>query len=52
MVSRGNCGSGASFDRGGEAITFSYDECSLEWTVDLRASRYPLPTAAPASAAC
>ena len=47
MVSSGpqGCGDGASFDKGGEMITFSYSECSLEWTVDLRASLYPLSAA-------
>ena len=39
------CGSGVSFDKDYEMITFSYEDCSLEWTVDLRASLYPLSAA-------
>ena len=44
-VTDDTCGSGVSFDKGGEMITFSYEDCSLEWTVDLRASLYPLSAA-------
>merc|ERR1740124_1542817 len=38
-------GSGCAFDPGAETITSSYEECSIEWTLDLQDSLYPLPAA-------